>query len=48
MHRAVLARLGEDHVHTGHRLGAFEQDEAGVRAYFFDPSGARRLRMVMS
>lgn len=40
IHRAVLTRLGEDHVHTGHRLGALQQDESGVCAYFFDPSGS--------
>jgi 2-polyprenyl-6-methoxyphenol hydroxylase-like FAD-dependent oxidoreductase len=42
IHRSALARLGEDRIHTGHRLGAFQQDESGVRAYFFDPSGSHR------
>ena len=42
IHRAALARLGEDRIHTGHRLGAFEQDELGVRAYFFDLCGSHR------
>jgi 5-methylphenazine-1-carboxylate 1-monooxygenase len=42
IHQAVRARLGETKIHTGHRLGAFAQDEAGVRAYFFDRSGTHR------
>src|SRR4029079_19797042 len=36
IHDAVRERIGEQHVHTGHRLGAFRQDESGVTAYFFD------------
>ena len=36
IYQAVRARLGETRIHTGHRLGAFRQDEAGVTAYFFD------------
>jgi 5-methylphenazine-1-carboxylate 1-monooxygenase len=42
IHQAVRARLGESRIHTGHRLGAFREDEAGVTAYFFDRSGAHR------
>src|SRR5438874_3765950 len=42
IHEAVRERLGDRHVHTGHRLGAFRQDEAGVTAYFFDRTGAHR------
>jgi 2-polyprenyl-6-methoxyphenol hydroxylase-like FAD-dependent oxidoreductase len=40
IYQAVRARLGETRVHPGHRLGAFQQDEAGVTAYFFDRSGS--------
>jgi 5-methylphenazine-1-carboxylate 1-monooxygenase len=40
--QAVRARLGESRIHTGHRLGAFKQDEAGVSAYFFDRNGSHR------
>ena len=39
---AVRSRLGESRIHTGHRLGAFAQDDAGVTAYFFDRSGSHR------
>jgi 5-methylphenazine-1-carboxylate 1-monooxygenase len=39
---AVRARLGETRIHTGHRLGAFSQDEGGVTGYFFDRNGAHR------
>src|SRR5262249_37065331 len=42
IHQAVRARLGESRIHTGHRLGAFRQDDAGVTAYFFDRGGAHR------
>ncbi|HML11775.1 MAG TPA: flavin-dependent oxidoreductase [Xanthobacteraceae bacterium] len=42
IYQATRARLGEGRIHTGHRLGAFAQDEAGVSAYFFDRSGAHR------
>jgi len=42
IHQAVRARLGETRIHTGHRLGAFSQDEAGVTGYFFDRHGAHR------
>ncbi len=42
IHEAVRARLGESRIHTGHRLGAFRQDEAGVTAYFFDRAGGHR------
>ncbi len=37
--QAVRARLGESRIHTGHRLGSFQQDEGGVTAYFFDRNG---------
>ena len=40
--QAVRSRLGESRIHTGHRLGAFTQDEAGVTAYFFDRDGSHR------
>lgn len=40
IYQAVRARLGETRVHPGHRLGAFQQDEAGVTAFFFDRSGS--------
>ena len=40
IHRAVEERLGREAIHTGCRLGAFTQDEAGVTAHFFDRSGA--------
>jgi 2-polyprenyl-6-methoxyphenol hydroxylase-like FAD-dependent oxidoreductase len=40
IHRAVEERLGRDAIHTGCRLGAFTQDEAGVAAYFFDRAGS--------
>jgi 2-polyprenyl-6-methoxyphenol hydroxylase-like FAD-dependent oxidoreductase len=42
IYQAVRARLGESRIHTGHRLGAFRQDDAGVAAYFFDRHGAHR------
>jgi 2-polyprenyl-6-methoxyphenol hydroxylase-like FAD-dependent oxidoreductase len=42
IYQAARARLGEGRIRTGHRLGAFSQDEAGVRAYFFDRNGAHR------
>jgi 5-methylphenazine-1-carboxylate 1-monooxygenase len=42
IYQAVRSRLGESRLHTGHRLGAFTQDEAGVTAYFFDRNGAHR------
>ena len=42
IYQAVRARLGESRIHTGHRLGAFRDDEAGVTAYFFDRGGAHR------
>src|SRR5215831_9197585 len=42
IHDAVRERIGEQHIHTGHRLGTFRQDEAGVTAYFFDRTGAHR------
>ena len=40
IYQAVRARLGESRIHTGHRLGSFTQDEAGVTAYFFGRDGA--------
>ena len=42
IYQAVRARLGESRIHTGHRLGSFTQDEAGVTAYFFGRDGAHR------
>jgi len=42
IYQAVRARLGEARIHTGHRLGAFRQDDAGVTAYFFDRDGKHR------
>src|ERR1700760_4177649 len=40
IHRAVEERLGRQVIHTGHRLGAFTQDEGGVTAHFFDRAGS--------
>src|SRR5438552_16442959 len=42
IYQAARARLGESRIHTGHRLGSFVQDEAGITAYFFDREGAHR------
>jgi 5-methylphenazine-1-carboxylate 1-monooxygenase len=42
IYQAVRERLDACRIHTGHRLGAFTQDESGVTAYFFDRSGAHR------
>src|SRR6516165_1334412 len=42
IYEAVRERLGDARVHTGHRLGAFNQDESGVTAYFFDRDGSHR------
>jgi 5-methylphenazine-1-carboxylate 1-monooxygenase len=42
IYQAARARLGEGRMHAGHRLGAFQQDESGVTAYFFDRNGAHR------
>lgn len=36
LYRAVLARLGPNHVHTGHHLAHFAQREGGVWAEFID------------
>ena len=30
IYHAVRSRIGEAHIHTGHRLGSFSQDEGGV------------------
>src|SRR5690242_19701296 len=32
IYEAVRERIGEAHIHTGHRLGAFRQDESGATA----------------
>jgi 5-methylphenazine-1-carboxylate 1-monooxygenase len=37
--RAVRERLGQDAVHTGHRLAGLEQDGDGVRVRFTAPDG---------
>jgi 2-polyprenyl-6-methoxyphenol hydroxylase-like FAD-dependent oxidoreductase len=42
IYQAARARLGDSRIYTGHRLGAFEEDASGVRAYFFDRSGSHR------
>src|SRR5580704_4262150 len=42
IHEAVRTRLGDERIYTGHRLGAFRQDDAGVTAYFFDRAGCHR------
>jgi 2-polyprenyl-6-methoxyphenol hydroxylase-like FAD-dependent oxidoreductase len=42
IHEAACERLGPTRIFTGHRLGAFAQDEAGVTAYFFDRNGSHR------
>lgn len=34
LHKAVIERLGADHVHTGHRLTAFDQSAGGISAMF--------------
>jgi len=40
IYQAVRARLGESRIHTGHRLGAYTQDDGGITAYFFDRHGS--------
>ncbi|MGZ5938022.1 MAG: flavin-dependent oxidoreductase, partial [Rhizomicrobium sp.] len=42
IYQAVRARIGESKIFTGHRLGAFTQDDGGVTAYFFDRGGSHR------
>jgi 2-polyprenyl-6-methoxyphenol hydroxylase-like FAD-dependent oxidoreductase len=42
IYNAVRSRLGETRIHTGHRLGAFTQDDGGVTAYFFDRNASHR------
>src|SRR5262245_5494918 len=42
IYEALRGRIGEDRIHTGHRLGAFTQDDGGITAYFFGRDGARR------
>jgi 2-polyprenyl-6-methoxyphenol hydroxylase-like FAD-dependent oxidoreductase len=42
IYQAVRARIGESRIHTGHRLGSFTQDDAGVTAYFFAREGGHR------
>src|SRR5258708_14309678 len=42
IYQAARARLGEGKMHTGHRLGAFQQDESGVPPYFFSRNGPHR------
>jgi 2-polyprenyl-6-methoxyphenol hydroxylase-like FAD-dependent oxidoreductase len=42
IYQAVRSRLGESRIHTGHRLGAFTEDDGGVTAYFFDRNGSHR------
>src|SRR5437016_12071531 len=42
IYQAARARLGEGRIRTGHRLGAFSEDEGGVTAYFFDRDGSHR------
>ena len=44
IYQAVRSRIGEGRIRTGHRLGAFCQDEGGVSAYFFDRHGCYRAR----
>jgi 5-methylphenazine-1-carboxylate 1-monooxygenase len=39
IHVAAAVEIGESHIHTGCRLGAYTQDEAGVTAWFFDRDG---------
>ncbi|MDP2800494.1 MAG: FAD-dependent monooxygenase, partial [Phreatobacter sp.] len=39
IYQAVRARLGESRIFTGHRLGAWKQDDSGVTAWFFDREG---------
>jgi 5-methylphenazine-1-carboxylate 1-monooxygenase len=41
IHQAARARIGDDRIRTGHRLGAYSQDEGGVTAYLFDRTGHR-------
>jgi 5-methylphenazine-1-carboxylate 1-monooxygenase len=42
IYQAVRARLGESRIHLGCRLGAVNQDEGGVTAYFFGRDGRHR------
>src|SRR5215468_3905283 len=40
IYQAARERLGDFRICTGHRLGAFTQDEGGVTCYFFGRHGA--------
>jgi 5-methylphenazine-1-carboxylate 1-monooxygenase len=42
IYQAVRARLGESRIHMNCRLGSFNEDDAGVTAYFFDRNGTHR------
>jgi 2-polyprenyl-6-methoxyphenol hydroxylase-like FAD-dependent oxidoreductase len=46
IYEALHARVGESRIHTGHRLGAFTQDDGGVTAYFFGRDGAHRATVL--
>ena len=43
LHEAACARLGREHIATGHALAAIEQDDAGVTAHFADPASGARI-----
>ncbi|VVE30885.1 flavin-dependent oxidoreductase [Pandoraea anhela] len=43
---AAKARLGAEHIHTGHRLVSFEQDANGVTAHFVDSTTGASLPPV--
>jgi 2-polyprenyl-6-methoxyphenol hydroxylase-like FAD-dependent oxidoreductase len=40
LHQALRARIGDAHIHTGCRLGAWREHEGGVTAWFFSREGA--------
>src|ERR1700730_12201023 len=42
IYQAVRARLRESRIHMNCRLGSFNEDDAGVMAYFFDRNGTHR------
>jgi 5-methylphenazine-1-carboxylate 1-monooxygenase len=42
IYQAVRARLGESRIHLNCHLGSFNEDDAGVTAYFFDRNGKHR------
>ncbi|GLU44918.1 flavin-dependent oxidoreductase [Allomuricauda sp. NBRC 101325] len=48
LYRTCLKRIGAEHIHTGHHLQSFEQDQSKITAKFINKNSQKLIKTVQS